>query len=202
MTVIYVISALVLIVLFLLFLNVNLVFTFNSYPNVKAEVKIRILFLTFDGASLVQKYSDSHSLGKEADELKKAQRKKKITPEHALRLIKYFSKLIKAVINEFCCNVRLKVCRIYIKVASDDAAQTARLYGILSGAVWSFLEFLSYNMKVKRCDKEVRIFPDFTSDEIQMQMKFVLRIKPIRLLIAITHLMPFFMKGKVGQKND
>jgi hypothetical protein len=57
-------------------------------------------------------------------------------------------------------------------------------------------------MSVHRCDKNVKVFPDFTSTEPQLDMKLVLKIKPIHAFGAMMHLLPLFTKRKVGTDNE
>ena len=194
----YVLLALFVLVLLLLFVNVNFIFTLSSKPT----LKIRVLFFTFDAAKLAEKFSKSDESNKEEQDDKKEgeSSKQKLTFDKLKYLIGRFVELVKAVTHEFCRYVRVKVCHVYIKVATEDAADTARAYGKVSAIVWSLLEFLSYNMKVKRCDKKVNVFPDFTSTESQVDIKLVLKVKPIHVICAVMHLLPIFMKRKVGTK--
>ncbi len=195
---VYILLALVGLILLLLFVNINLILTLSSEP----KMKVRILFFTFDTNRLVEKISkDSETESKDVTpQEEKPKKRAKLTFERLKYLIERFIELVKAVTHEFCRYVRVKVCHVWIKIATDDAADTARAYAKVSAVVWTLLEFLSCNMKVKRCDKKVAVFPDFLSNESQMDIKLVLRIKPIHMISAAMHLLPIFMKRKVRNK--
>ena len=182
-------------VCFVLFIDVNLVLCIKDEPSAYA----RILFLKFDLMELAEKFSSDKKEEPSPDTPPK--KKVKMTPERVIYVIERFIELVKAVTAEICRYVRVKVCHVIIRVATDDAAKTAQLYGTVSGVVWSLLEFLSYHMNVKRCDKNVKVFPDFTSNEFCADIKLVLKIKPIHAIGAMMHLLPILSKRKAGIKN-
>lgn len=182
-------------VCFVLFIDVNLVLCIKDEPSVYAG----ILFFKFDLMELAEKFSTDKKEGPSPDAPPK--KKVKMTPERVIYVIERFIELVKAVTAEICRYVRVKVCHVIIRVATDDAAKTAQLYGTVSGVVWSLLEFLSYHMNVKRCDKNVKVFPDFTSNEFSADIKLVLKIKPIHAIGAVMHLLPILSKRKAGIKN-
>jgi hypothetical protein len=187
-----VISALVLLALYV---DVNFIFCLNQEPS----VTVRVLCFEADAMTLAERLTSEKE---EAETEPTPHKKARLTPEKALYLVKRLVELVKAVTRELCRCARLKICHIHISVATDDAAETARLYGTVSGIVWGLLEFLSHNMSVKRCDKKVLIIPDFTSTEPQLDMKLVLKIKPVHALGAVMHLLPLFTKRKVGTDNE
>ncbi len=193
--VLIILASLVGLALLVLYVDVNFIFRLSQEPS----VTVRVLCFKADAMTLVERLtSEKEETSAESTPRKKA----KLTPERALYLVKRLVELVKAVTREFCRCARLKVCHIHIAVATDDAAETARLYGTVSGIVWGLLEFLSHNMSVKRCDKKIVIVPDFTSTEPQLDMKLVLKIKPIHALGAVMHLLPLFTKRKVGTDNE
>jgi hypothetical protein len=187
-------GALAAIILLVLLLDISIILKLSDEPS----VTVRILFFNFDVITLAERLS-SQQQEEKADSPEASQKKKvRLTPERIIYLVKKFNELVKAIVHEFCKYVRLKICHITVRVSSDDAAETARTYGIVSGLVWGLLEFLSHHMTVKRCDKKVNIYPDFTSTESQLDMKLVLKIKTIHLLSAAMHLLPIFTKRKAG----
>lgn len=192
MTVLWIILGIIAaLVCLVLFIDVNFILRINSEP----EIYARVFLFKYD----LTKLSDGPPSGKKENEAPK--KKVKLTIERVVYLIERFVELIKAVTAEACRYVRVKVCHVRIRVATDDAAKTAQTYGVVSGAVWSALEFLSYNMNVKRCDKNVEIYPDFTSTEFSTDIKLVLKIKPIHAIGAVMHLLPILSKGKAGKNN-
>lgn len=184
---------LVLLICIVLFKDVNFVLCINREPSIYAQV----FFFKFDLISYFLQGGDKEKVSDTSQPKKKIP----LTLERVIYVIERFVELVKAITAEACRYVRVKVCYVKIKVASDDAARTAQTYGIVSGAVWSALEFLSYNMNVKRCDKKVEIFPDFTSTEFSVDVKLVLKIKPIHAIGAMMHLLPILSKRKAGKNN-
>lgn len=177
-----------------LFIDVNFVFCIKDEPSIYA----RILIFKFDLIEVAERlFSEKKEQKSDAAPKKKV----KMTLERIIYVIERFIELLKAVTAEIQRCVRVKVCHIKIRVATDDAAKTAQLYGTVSGVVWSLLEFLSYHMNVKRCDKNVEIYPDFTSNEFSADIKLVLKIKPIHAIGAVMHLLPILSKRKAGIKN-
>jgi len=194
---VYILLALLALIVLALFVNINFVLTLSSEP----KVKIRILFFTFDARRLVEKFSKSEEPAPDEETAEEEPKKKtKLTFEKVKYLIERFIELVKAVTREFCRYVKVKVCHVYVKVATEDAADTARAYAKISAVVWTLLEFLSCNMTLKRCDEKIAVFPDFTSTSSQVDIKLVLRVKPIHIISAVMHLLPIFMKRKVGTK--
>jgi hypothetical protein len=193
MIVLYVFLSLLALVFLILLIDVSFVFELKE----EVKIRIKILFVSFDAEKLVARFSEKHELPEESE-----QPKKKTSPsiETLILRIKYITRLVRALIHEFCRYAKLKICFAYIKVATDDAAQTATAYALVSGAVYSLVEFLSYNLKTEKSYKKIKIFPDFTSSEFQAKMKIVLKIKPIHILLAAMHLLPLVQKRKVGTK--
>ena len=200
MIALYILGALIGIVLLVLFVNVNLIFTLSE----TSSVKLRILFFKFDAVKLVEKLyaqnGDSQKEVPEEPEEKEEKKKVPLTPERIVYLIERLIEIIKAVTREICTYVRVKICHIRVRVSCEDAADTAKYYGIVSGAVWGLIGFLSHNMRVKRCDKNISVYPDFVNSGSKIDLKIVLRIRPINVLSAIMHLLPVFAKKK-GRKK-
>ena len=176
-----------------LLINVNLVLCINPEP----EIYARVFFFKLD---LIEYFLEGRG-SEEKGQVKEPKKRVKPTLERIIYVVERFVELVRSITAEACRYVRVKVCHVKIKVAGEDAAKTAQTYGLVSGAVWSALEFLSYNMNVKRCDKNVEIYPDFTSTEFFVDIKLVLKIKPIHAIGAMMHLLPILSKGKAGKNN-
>ena len=193
MIVLYILLLLLALVFLVLFLDVSFVFELKD----DVKIRLKILFLSFDAEKLIARFSEKEKLPEENEKPKK---KTKPSLETVILRIKYIARLIRAIVQEFCRYARLKICYAYIKVATDDAAETAKAYALISGAVYSLVEFLSYNLKSAKNYEKIKIFPDFTTSEIQARMKIVLKIKPIHVLFAAMHILPQAQKRKVGTK--
>lgn len=83
-------------------------------------------------------------------------------------LIKIITEVVKVFLRRFGHHLRIKVSRLHIIVASEDAATTAIRYGAICGAVQCLLEFL-YNCSHLTLPKneEITVIPDFTSEKLR-----------------------------------
>ncbi len=191
-----ILAVLFLLLLLVLFVDVLLVFSLDD----DVSIRLKVLFFSWDVQSLVEKFAKKDTPDTEAEEKPNGEKKKGRlrTPDEILRIIEYFISLVKAIVHEFFRYVRLKICHVYVKVATDDAARTAQFYGSVSGLVYGLIALFDNTMSVKKSDKKIRVFPDFTTDSSEVRMKLVLKIKPIHALFAVMHLLPLFMNRKVG----
>jgi hypothetical protein len=193
-----VLAVLFLLVLFLLLLDVSLVFSYDD----EVAAKVSVLFLTFDALSFFEKTVDSgKNLPVERTEGKK-KRARLRGPDEVIEIIGYFVTLVKAVLRETRRYVRLKICRISVVVASDDAARTAQTYGTVSALVWGLVALFDNTLKTKWQEKKINVIPDFTKDESSVKLKLVLKLKILHALLAVMHLLPLLMNNrKAGLKK-
>ena len=86
-------------------------------------------------------------------------------------LISKLLEVVKVLFKRFGHHLRIKVKRVHIIVASEDAATTAVLYGAVCGAVQCLFEFL-YNCMHLTLPKseEMQVVPDFTSEKIKAEI--------------------------------
>ena len=91
--------------------------------------------------------------------------------------IKMIARLISSFLKICTPYIKVKLARVHIRVASNDAAKTAILYGAVSGAVACLIdaidEFTNLS-KLKR--KSINIEPDFLSDKTETQINISLSI--------------------------
>ncbi len=188
-----ILAVLALLVLFVLVLDFYLVFSLDE----EVSVKLKVLFFSFEVETLFERFSrNGEELSPQLEEKKKTKGRLR-TPSEIADVILFFVDIIKAVARESCRYFRIKICHVYIKIATDDAAKTAQLYGAVSTALYTLLELVNSFLTVKKSDKKIRVFPDFTSESCDARIQLVLKIKTIHALLAVMHLLPLFMKGKV-----
>ena len=88
--------------------------------------------------------------------------------------------VLQTVVTRFRKHFRIKITRIKINVATDDAAKTAILYGTVSGAVACILEILDRSMNVsyaKPEDYDVDVTADFLSEKITADIKIAFSLR-------------------------
>lgn len=198
MIVLYILLALFLFVLLLLFCNISFIFELKD----SFTFKLRILFVTLKGERILQ-FIESGDEKKEKLQDEKIQNlkknKKKRTLSDTIDLVLFILDLIKEIFGQFVKYAKLKVCFLDIRIATDDAAETALVYGVASSAVYSGLEFIDSLLTLKKNYKKITIYPDFTTTESKANLKIVLKLKPIHLILALMHLLPLLANGKKGK---
>lgn len=94
-----------------------------------------------------------------------AKKHKKLSLTEALELIRT---LLSTLTSRFSHHLRIELTRINITVATDDAAKTGILYGVVSQSVAYILEILDRVTNVKYAeDAQVSVDADFCSDKIR-----------------------------------
>ena len=90
--------------------------------------------------------------------------------------------VLDALARYFGKGIHVKVTRIRITVASDDAAKTAIMYGAVSAAVSWILEFLEQKAHLKYKgegddpENDVSVIADFTAEKPTADVKLSLRV--------------------------
>ncbi len=111
---------------------------------------------------------------------------KKLYSENSFKeFLNIIFSFLKTVFNQL--KFIIKHIRIYnfdlkIWVATEDAAKTAIEYGVVSTAVYNFLQFVSgiANLKLKKVD----IYSDFESKKSKVIFSSSVKISPIFLIIS------------------
>lgn len=189
MIVLYILSGLLAVILLLLFSDVSLVLTYNT----EFSFRIRYLFVSLDAEKIAKLSSSKKDTSHEdVTELKKKHK----SLSNLFDLLLYIVDLIKAVLGQLVKYARIKICRINVSVATDDAAKTALLFGAVSGAIYSILEFFDTFLLLKKNYKKISVNPDFSSENSSADIKIILKIKPIHALLALLHLAPVLVKER------
>ena len=195
MIVLYIFLAPLLLVLLLLFSSLSFIFEYNE----KFTFKLRFLFVSLKGEKILNIIESGNSKSDNREEIKKIQKKKKKTLSDTVDLVIFILELIKGIFGEFLRYAKIKLCYIDVKIASDDAASTALLYGVASTAIYSALEFFDTFVLLSKNYKKVSVYPDFTSTDSKAKLKIVIKLKPIHLILAAMHLLPILASQKKGK---
>lgn len=94
--------------------------------------------------------------------------------------------------------VRIEQFRLYIKVASDDAALTAIEYGAVCGIVYPALSLIADNKK--GIDENINISCDYNSESPQLEFYLKASLRLIYLL-TILGLLPKIISALVKKEN-
>ncbi len=194
----YVFLGFALLLLFLLYLNVHLIFVYRE----KATVTLRILFFRTDAVKLVQKY-----LEKKKNVQPKMVEKSKSTkaPSGGVDLLGFaeflahIATVIRLAIKEHLEKMRIDLKELNVTVATQDAAQTALLYGGAIQGANALCALLCHFSNFKCNNKKLVIAPDFASDKSEFSIHLVLTSKPIHLIGVFLRSYFRFFEGKDNQ---
>lgn len=198
MIAVYIIVGIVLILTVILLLDISLVFTYKE----KLGFTLKLGFISLSGSKIIELAESSESNETKKQELienKRSVVKKKKSPSDVIDTVSYIIDLIGAVLGEFTRYARIKFSRVKIGIGSESSAETALIYGFVSSALYSALEVLDSFLTVKKNYKDIGVYPDFTSEVCKIDIKIVLKIKIIRLLFALIHLLPNLAGAKKGK---
>ena len=110
---------------------------------------------------------------------------------------------LKIVLSRFKAllkHTRFKKAVLDLTVATDDAANTALLYGKLCSLVYPVISLLDAAMKFD--PKSISVKTDFASSEIKFSMSGILKVKLIYILGFIISIAFTIIKSKIGDINN
>lgn len=219
-TALIIMSAIAAIIIFIAFLKATLTISYSD------EVKLFVKVLIFNINILPKKDKKGpHSMSAKKSEkirakLNKKAEKERISAEEkkkqkaerksskkslgeTISNIKMFASLGILVIEKFFKHLRIKLARIKIVVASEDAATTAVAYGAITQSInvlFPALESVKNFQNLKNTDIDVRA--DFTKDspEIDVKLSFSIRVWQV-FDIAISALVSF-IKHKFSDLSE
>lgn len=117
----------------------------------------------------------------------KREKSRPVTEEIAPKLplaekITVLVRLVRRIIRRFVKYIHIDVSKLYIKVATDDAATTAYLYSAVCQSVAYLTELLenltSFDV---RKNAEFAVYPDFTTEQSEFAADFTFRVRAIDL---------------------
>ena len=106
--------------------------------------------------------------------------------------------ILAILLDTFRKHLHIKMAKIHIRVATNDAAKTALLYGAISTAVACLLDVIESITNLDRLKKSsVCVEPDFLSSKTDVKLNIVLKI-------SIFGIIKVFMKSflKYFSLND
>lgn len=192
-------AILLLAVLLVLMLRVKIVI----YGNNEDIVKLKFYLYGFRIFSFSAKQKDEPQKVKLSDYTpdKLSKRKKKERPKSVSQrlrdvatdeakgkpdivyILKFILNLLRTFAQHYAKKFKVKILKLNISVATDDAASTAILYGTVSQAVSYLIEFLDNNtaLTVSRTAK-INVVSDFCGDKTQIDIKMEVFIHLRRVL--------------------
>lgn len=100
--------------------------------------------------------------------------------------IKLIKEVLSTALNAASKYLHVKISKLHIKVATDDAANTAILYGAVSGAVAGIIELIDSYTNLKRLKKcAVIVEPDFLNDKTEVKLNISLSLSVFGALVIL-----------------
>lgn len=146
---------------------------------------------------------------KKSKKVKKAAKKEDVAPTHkrkksVLRDIRFLARAVGILLRKFGRRLSVKLKRLHLTVASDDAAKTAYLFGALSQATAYLLTSLDAFSRLSYRNKNVKVEADFLSETLSADIEILFSIRVGSLLsLAFSAVWLFVKEGmKKGKTND
>ena len=146
-----------------------LFYTYCIYPKNKKKLKISD-YSTKNlqkraNAKNAKLQKKKNKATKQTKKAKESEKKEKLSLADISELVSLVYKLAQRFFSKFSGHLRLDLSRVYINVASDDAAKTALAYGAVSSGVAMLVEFLDNTLNSKQNQaRDIRIAADFLSE--------------------------------------
>lgn len=195
MIALYIIISLILVILGILFLNISFIFELKD----DFDFKVKILFITLNAEKIAGLIGDDKQEKSIEEKSKKIKKKRKKSISELIDTITDIVDLIKQIFKEFTRYAKFKICYLDFKVATDDAARTALIYGAVSGGVYSAIEVLDGYFNIKKNYKKIAVYPDFSATETKANLKIIISIKPIHILLGAMHMLPGIAERQKGK---
>ena len=205
MTASIVILAILLFVLFLMFIRIKITIEYNdtlcAYVRIlhviritltpAKEKKLKLSVYSKKAIAKREKAAQEKAIRKEQKKQEKkkqkAAKKKRLKehPEEAKQErtlaenISLITDIVKVLLSRFFKHLRIDLSRIHIAIVGSDAAQTAIMYGVVCQAVAYLLEILGRFRTVSTPDlSDVSVTPDWIGEKtsIDIKLSFSLRI--------------------------
>ena len=171
-----------------------LFFRFSLYPK-KRKTYRRMSARAWKKKKQAARLKKSKKQSKKASESKKA---KKTTKDH-IRLFRLLLSLLSRTHKGLLSAFRIRLCRIYVAVGTEDAAKTAITYGIVAQVLATILEITDQFVRTRRAKECVRIYPDFCAQKILFDISLFFTSNLFHLAIYALKAAMAYMQIKAEQ---
>ena len=212
MTALYILSGVLLLLLLLLFLPVHLSLIYSD----KLSIKLAYLFFNFSLYPKEKKVRLSDYTPRKIRKKKRKIRKKRQLEKATLKVKKKPQKTLKQKLRQvrlilhilkntyagILSAVRVRVHRLYITVATDDAAKTALLYGVAAQSTAYLMEVLGDFTKTTAKRGAVDVVADFCGSESTLDAAIVFSVTPFSILVLGIRAAFLFLKYKLKKQPE
>lgn len=184
MILLYVVLAIVIFVVLLLFLPMNLIINYDK----KMKIVVKILGIKLGLPEKSKQAALKIGLPKKEKEKQKKPKKskKKRSLAENLSIVLKLLKTSKNALTDILAKININDFTLKLKIGGKDASSVAITYGQASGVVYSIFNLLN---SVKPIDNyEVFVSPDFLSEKTSALFNLEVSLKPFYLIaIALKH---------------
>lgn len=173
----YVLLGILLLIALILCLRVNLNIKYKS----DLTIYLRILFIKIpiipqNNKSAKKPKQNKKKQGVDSVKIVKSEEKEKKSPT-LLENLGLIKEVLSVFIKAFAKELKVKLARIHVKVATEDAAKTAILYGAVSGSIALIVELIdSYTNLSRLKERSIIVESDFLSDKSEADISISLSI--------------------------
>lgn len=193
MIAVYILLFLLLVVLFLLFLDVHLIFDCHD----KLSVTLKVLCFRFDGFDLIKKIGESEDGEKDTKKGKKAEKKnRKIDLLGFAQFLGHIAKVIALGLRDYVTKAKVNLKELRVTIGTEDAAQTALLSSAVMQGANGLCAALGHFSDFRCNNKNLSITPDFTSDKSSISFHLVVTNKLYVILGILFRTYIRFFEGK------
>lgn len=134
---------------------------------------------------------------------KKSDEGKKKSVADIVDLVSTILEAVKSLFKSFGKHLRVCAVKMNITVASDNAADTAVIYGVVCQSVAYIMEILYNitNFKVKNGDS-VSVVPDFTASKSTADIKISFRLRVWHIFAMLFAAAGGFIRGKIKTNKN
>ena len=189
------ISFLLAVLLFLLYVNVHIIFDYHDKP----RVTVRVLFFRLDGAKLYRYFESKGKKKKEVGQKKqKAPTKKKSNGDLLgfVEFIAHITKVIRYALREHFSKCKVNLQELQVSVGADDAAQTAYLYSAAYQGAISLCALLQHFTDFRCDNRNLSISPDFSGGENKVSICLDMTVKSVHVSGVLLRSYYRFFEGK------
>lgn len=211
MTALYIIAGVLALFVLLLFLPVRLSLTYSDelslrlsylffrFPLYPKEKKVRLSDYT---PKKLRKKKRKLRKERRLENAAKAHKKKPKSIKQQLRQIRLLLHILKNTYQSILSSVKVRVHRLYITVATDDAAKTALLYGVAAQSTAYLMELLNDWTATTAKQGAVNVVADFCHNESSLDAAIVFSVTPFSLLALGLRATFLFLKYKSKKQPE
>lgn len=209
MTALYILLAIALFLLFLLFLPIRILLRYDG----SVKVKLSVLFLPFSlyPHKIREKDYSKRSVERKKQRLAKKKERKKALEKRKTKApkekkdilspLKLILHILTSTHPRLVRAFRIRICELRVTVATEDAAKTAILYGAVSQVAAMLLEACERFLWCKRNKRRVDVTADFCGTASSATAKITFSSNLYRILRLAISAGIVFLKHKLQNKK-